>query len=104
MGWSSEPALRSIWRRSRSSCWAWASAIAFVALFQIHNTESLADLTVLGRLAITSRVEASSRTRRCQPAEHGQVSQGLRVVDLKQRNEGDAEAPPPNMTNGIFSR
>jgi len=55
MGWWSEPARRVYLEKIPFVLLGGgASAIAFVALFQIHNTESLADLTVLGRLAISA--------------------------------------------------
>ena len=55
MGWWSEPARRVYLEKIPFILLGGgASAIAFIALFQIHNTESLADLTVLGRLAISA--------------------------------------------------
>ena len=55
MGWWSEPARRVYLEKIPFVLLGGgASAIAFIALFQIHNTESLADLTVLGRLAISA--------------------------------------------------
>ena len=55
MGWWSEPARRVYLEKIPFVLLGGgASAVAFVALFQIHNTESLADLTVLGRLAISA--------------------------------------------------
>src|SRR5713101_3359870 len=55
MGWWSEPARRVYLEKIPFVLLGGgASAVAFIALFQIHNTESLADLTVLGRLAISA--------------------------------------------------
>ena len=55
MGWWSEPARRVYLEKIPFVLLGGgASAIAIIALFQIHNTESLADLTVLGRLAISA--------------------------------------------------
>src|SRR5712691_9459248 len=55
MGWWSEPARRVYLEKIPFVLLGGgASAIAFIAPFQIHNTESLADLTVLGRLAISA--------------------------------------------------